>query len=501
MKKISNVLRNSILLYFRMVIGLLVSLYISRVSLDILGVDSFGLYTIIASFVIVGGVIVNVATTSMQRHLSESIGVEVNKSLSYKSNRVLNACVIVNSMLGLLSISLILLFGTVYINSFLNQDIVAVNVVWNVFYVSIATFFVSFITSPYLTLLISYEDARYYSLIMMLEVLTKLVFILCMYMTHAQNILVYSIAVFISMIITRLSLICIVKLRYKNTKLSFHYDWETVKPILSFTGWNLWGGIASVMSLQGVSFLINAFFDLQVNAARAISLQIFSAVTQLVNSIQLAIAPQLVKSNDQKDGYFSDLFILSGKITVYLSFIVSFILFENTQKLLDLWLGDYPVITVIFLKFTYIEVMLISLSYPILSVVQADGNIKRYQLVVGGFMILNIPIMYLMVSLKGNYEYIYIVSILISALSLTYRLIYAKKIIGSVVDEYLKSVIGKGILVLFLSLSASQMIRFEALLLNMFTNGTIFTILFFLIMLSSKEKGVILSRIKVLRVK
>ncbi|MFA0526381.1 hypothetical protein AB4517_22815, partial [Vibrio sp. 10N.222.52.C3] len=148
-----------------MVVGLLVSLYISRVSLDILGVDSFGLYTIIASFVIVGGVIVNVATTSMQRHLSESIGVDVNKSLSSESNRVLNACVIVNSILGLLSILFILLFGVIYINSFLNQDIVAVNVVWNVFYVSIATFFISFVTSPYLTLLISYEDARYYSLI------------------------------------------------------------------------------------------------------------------------------------------------------------------------------------------------------------------------------------------------------------------------------------------------------------------------------------------------
>lgn len=484
-----------------MVVGLLVSLYISRVSLDILGVDSFGLYTIIASFVIVGGVIVSVTTTSMQRHLSESIGIEVNKSLSSKSNRVLNACVVVNSMLGLLSISFILLFGTVYISSFLNQDIVVINVVWNVFYVSIATFFVSFITSPYLTLLISYEDARYYSLIMMLEILTKLIFILCMYMTHAQNILVYSIAVFMSVLITRLSLICIVKLRYKNTKLSFHCDWETVKPILSFTGWNLWGGIASVMSLQGVSFLINAFFDLQANAARAISLQIFSAVTQLVNSIQLAIAPQLVKSKDQKDGYFSGLFILSGKITVYLSFIISLILFENTQKFLDLWLGSYPAITVIFLKFTYIEVMLISLSYPILSVVQADGNIKRYQLVVGGLMILNIPIMYLMVSLTGNYEYIYIVSILISVLSLAYRLIYAKKIIGSVVDEYFKSVMGKGILVLVLSLSAAQVIKFEALILNIFANGTIFTILFYLIMLSSKERGIVLSRIKVLRVK
>ncbi|MFA0526330.1 hypothetical protein AB4517_22540, partial [Vibrio sp. 10N.222.52.C3] len=241
------------------------------------------------------------------------------------------------------------------------------------------------------------------------------------------------------------------------------------------------------MSLQGVSFLINAFFDLQVNAARAISLQIFSAVTQLVNSIQIAIAPQLVKSNDQKDGYFSELFILSGKITVYISFIISFVLFENTQKLLDLWLGSYPEITIIFLKFTYIEVMLISLGYPILSVVQADGNIKRYQLVVGGLMILNIPIMYIMVSLKGNYEYIYIVSILMSVLSLSYRLIYAKKIIGCVADEYFKTVIGKGILVLVSSLSAAQVIKFEALLLNIFSNGTIFTILFYLIMLSSKE--------------
>ncbi|RLZ15600.1 hypothetical protein EA137_19285, partial [Proteus mirabilis] len=255
-----------------------------------------------------------------------------------------------------------------------------------------------------------------------------------------------------SILITRLILFLIIKNRYKNIQLTLTYDWSIIKPILSFTGWNLWGGVASVMSLQGVTFLINIFFGLSINAARAISLQIYSAVTQLVNSVQIAIAPQLVKSNNKEESYFSQLFILSGKITIYLAFLISLILYENTENLLDLWLDSYPPITIIFLKFTYIEIILTSLGYPILSVVQANGNIKKYQLVIGSLMILNIPLIYITVSLYETYIYIYIVSIIISSISLLYRLVYAKKIIGSIVNEYLFSVVIKGLFVLFLSL-------------------------------------------------
>ncbi|ODQ08250.1 MULTISPECIES: MATE family efflux transporter [Enterobacterales] len=501
MKKFSNVLKNSVLLYFRMVIGLLVSLYISRISLDILGVDTFGLYTIIASFVIVGGVLVNVATVSMQRHLSESIGETLSRTLSTESKNVLNACIIVNTMLGVLSILLIILFGTIYINLYLNQDIININIIWYVFYVSIATFLVSFITSPYLTLLISFEDAKYYALIMILEIISKLIFILSLYLTGSKSILDYTIAIFISILITRLILFLIIKNRYKNIQLTLTYDWSIIKPILSFTGWNLWGGVASVMSLQGVTFLINIFFGLSINAARAISLQIYSAVTQLVNSVQIAIAPQLVKSNNKEESYFSQLFILSGKITIYLAFLISLILYENTENLLDLWLDSYPPITIIFLKFTYIEIILTSLGYPILSVVQANGNIKKYQLVIGSLMILNIPLIYITVSLYETYIYIYIVSIIISSISLLYRLVYAKKIIGSIVNEYLFSVVIKGLFVLFLSLILTNLIYCNTIILNILINGIIFSILFFFIILSNEEKKSILSQInKLLRV-
>ncbi|EPJ3899493.1 hypothetical protein [Proteus mirabilis] len=501
MKKFSNVLKNSVLLYFRMVIGLLVSLYISRISLDILGVDTFGLYTIIASFVIVGGVLVNVATVSMQRHLSESIGETLSRTLSTESKNVLNACIIVNTMLGVLSILLIIFFGTIYINLYLNQDIININIIWYVFYVSIATFLVSFITSPYLTLLISFEDAKYYALIMILEIISKLIFILSLYLTGSKSILDYTIAIFISILITRLILFLIIKNRYKNIQLTLTYDWSIIKPILSFTGWNLWGGVASVMSLQGVTFLINIFFGLSINAARAISLQIYSAVTQLVNSVQIAIAPQLVKSNNKEESYFSQLFILSGKITIYLAFLISLILYENTENLLDLWLDSYPPITIIFLKFTYIEIILTSLGYPILSVVQANGNIKKYQLVIGSLMILNIPLIYITVSLYETYIYIYIVSIIISSISLLYRLVYAKKIIGSIVNEYLFSVVIKGLFVLFLSLILTNLIYCNTIILNILINGIIFSILFFFIILSNEEKKSILSQInKLLRV-
>ncbi|WP_109419644.1 hypothetical protein [Proteus terrae] len=495
MKRFSNVLKNSVLLYFRMVIGLLVSLYISRVSLDILGVDTFGLYTIIASFVIVGGVLVNVATVSMQRHLSEKIGENFSRTLSTESKNVLDACVIVNTILGIFSILLIILFGTVYINLYLNQDIVNTSIIWYVFYVSIATFLISFITSPYLTLLISFEDAKYYALIMILEIISKLISILCLYLTGSKSILDYTIAIFVSILITRLILFLIVKNRYKNIPLTLTYDWNIIKPILSFTGWNLWGGIASVMSLQGVTFLINIFFGLSVNAARAISLQIYSAVTQLVNSIQIAIAPQLVKSNGKENNYFSQLFILSGKITIYLAFLISLILYENTESLLDLWLENYPPVTIIFLKFTYIEIILTSLGYPVLSAVQANGNIKKYQLVVGGLMILNIPFIYISISLYETYISIYIVSIIISSISLLYRLIYARKIIGSIVNEYLFSVVIKGILVLLLSLILTNIIYCNIIILNILINGIVFSTLFFLIILSNEERKSILSQI------
>jgi O-antigen/teichoic acid export membrane protein len=501
MKKTNRVLKNSMLLYFRMVVGLLVSLYVSRVSLDILGVDTFGLYTIIASFVIVGGVLVNVATVSMQRHLCESIGNTFCRTLNFESRSVLSACVIVNALLGISSILIIFLFGSIYLDSFLNQNIVHIDIVWKVFYVSLATFFMSFVTSPYLTVLISFEDTKYYALIMMLEIVSKLISIFFMYLFGTQSILDYTIAIFISVFVTRCILFLIVRSRYENVRLILTFDWSRIKPILVFTGWNLWGGVASVISLQGVTFLINSFFDLQTNTARAISLQIYSAITQLVNSIQLAIAPQLVKSNGQDDSYFSDLFILSGKITVYLAFLISFVLYENTETLLSIWLDDYPSVTVMFLNFTYIEVIIISLSYPILSIVQANGNIKKYQVAVGGLMLLNVPLMYFAISLYESYEYIYIVSIFISVVSLIYRLIYAKFIFGEIVNEYIFTVVFKGILVLVLSFSLTNFIYSESLLLNVFINSTLFSIIFFLIMLSREEKRHILARIsKLLRV-
>lgn len=422
MQPANKVIFNTIILYAKILICMLISLWTIPIVLRALGASDYGLYNLIAGVVSMLSFINGAMTVSTQRYLSVTLGTHDTNDF----NKVYNVSIILHITIGIAIIILFEIAGIFLFNGFLNYPAERHHVALWLYQLLIVGIFFTIISVPYDSVLNAYENMLTFSIISILEALLRLGLAFSLFIVPFDLLWWYGCGISIIAIIIYAMKQIYVQLRYKDLQINFarFFNYELYRKMFGFAGWNTFGALAGVGRIQGIALILNVFFGTIINAAYGIANQVNGVLNYFSATIQKSINPQLMLSEGQKDR--QRMIKISYYSSKYSSLLISMLaipLIIEAPYILRIWLGEVPAYTVVFVRLVLIMSIINQFSAGIMSALQAVGDIKVYQLCVGTIILLNLPIAYF--ALKWGYQpYVVLISaIIIDIIALCVRLI------------------------------------------------------------------------------
>lgn len=443
-----RIAKNTLLLYFRMLFMMVVSLYTSRVVLNALGVEDFGIYNV------VGGVVAmfSMLSGSLSAAITRFITYELGTGNKEKLKKIFSSAVTIQLGLALLVILLAEAIGVWFLNAKMNipaDRMIAAN--W-VFQFSIVTFAVNLISVPYNASIIAHERMSAFAYISILEASGKLAIAFLIMVSPIDRLIFYAILMCAVALIVRFTYGAYCKRHFEECTYHFRFDKELLKRMFSFAGWNFIGATSAVLRDQGGNIVINLFSGPTVNAARGIASQVNNAINGFVMNFMTALNPQITKSYAAGNlEYMITLIYQGARLSFYMLLLLSLPVLVNTHYILSLWLKVVPDHTVLFVQLVLLFAMSESISHPLVTAMLATGKIRNYQLAVGGLQLLNLPLSYIFLRIGMFPEIVIVIAIVISQCCLVTRLLMLHKIIRLSVRTYLKKVYANILLVTIIS--------------------------------------------------
>lgn len=432
-----RIAKNTLLLYFRMLLIMAVTLYTSRVVLATLGVEDFGIYNVI------GGVVAmfSVISGSLSSAISRFITYELGRGNKERLKVIFSSSVVIQVCLALLICILAELGGVWFLNNKMNIPMERMDAANWVLQCSIVTFMINLISVPYNAAIIAHERMKAFAYVSILEAILKLAVVFVLYLSSFDKLATYAVLLVAVAIIIRLIYGYYCKKHFEECKFHFVYDKSVLKDIGGFAGWNFIGSASGILRDQGGNIVINLFCGPAVNAARGIATQVQNAVYGFASNFMTALNPQITKNYaiGNRD-YLMFLLYQGSRFSFYLLLLLSLPILLNTHYVLTLWLTTVPEHTVNFVRLVLIFSLSESISQPLITVQNATGRIRNYQIVVGGLQMLNLPISYLLLRLGYAPEYVLIVAVLISQGCLMARLYMLRFSIGLSARKFIKDV-------------------------------------------------------------
>ena len=432
-----RIARNTLLLYFRMLFLMIISLYTSRIVLNALGVEDFGIYNV------AGGVVAmfSILSGSLSAAISRFITYELGKNNILKLKVIFSSAITIQIGLGIVIVFFAETIGIWFLNTQMNipiERMVAAN--W-VLQFSIITFIINLISVPYNAVIIAHEKMSAFAYISIFEAIGKLLIAYLITISPIDKLIFYAILMCVVAIAIRLLYGYYCKRHFDECRFHFIWNKQIFQQIFSFAVWNFIGASSAVLRDHGGNIIINLFCGPTVNAARGIAFQVNNAIQGFVSNFMTALNPQITKSYAVKNyTYMMTLIFQGARLSFYMLLLLSLPIIINTHYLLTLWLNTVPEHTVLFVRLVLIFAMSESISGPLITAMLATGNIRNYQIIVGGLQMLNLPISYILLSLGAIPETVLIVAVLISQCCLMARLYMLKKMIKLKIKDYLKKV-------------------------------------------------------------
>lgn len=425
-----------------MFVTMLVGLYTSRIVLQTLGIEDFGIYNIVGGVVVLFTFINSAMTISTQRYLSYELG----KSDGDMST-IYSLCFNIHISIAVVLFIFAETIGLWFVNQ-LNIPIhrmVAAN--W-VYQFSVLSCLAGIIRVPDNASIIAYERMSFFGYMGILEALMKLLIIYVLLVVSIDKLILYSILTFFVTMLLNVFYWFYRKYYLSSIKRISITDKAKYKELLSFSGWTMFGSIANVGLQQGINIIINLFYGVTFNAAVGIANQVNSHVTTFVQGFQQALNPQLTKSESEgdKDRQFS-LICSSAKFSFFIMLLVAFPIMINLEYILTLWLGKYPSYTIPICRLIIIAALIGSFSNPLWVTIFATGKIKAYQALTGTLLLLNVPIAYIGGCFGMNPVMMYVIRIVIDAICLIVRLIFLRRLISFDVMTFIRKVLIQALLV------------------------------------------------------
>ena len=391
-EKNKKIRQNVIALFFRMFVTLIISFYSVRLLLGILGVESFGVYTIVAGFVSSLSFLSQSMSISVQRFYSFALGKKNQQQLK----NIFGLSFIIFLMIAVFT----LILGETIGYWFVSTKIVIPKETYNqaiwLYHFSLFSFVFLIFRIPYMAILMAYEDMKTFAALNILENSLKLLAVIILPFLAEDLLYHYGVLLLIISITTLFIYVYITKQKFKIAKFHLFYEKKLFNEMLSFSGWSFFGVLAGLVNNQGNNILLNIFFGPIVNAAREVAFQVQNAVISFSNSIYIAFKPQLIKSYAERNNeYLMSLFYLSNKAIFFINTLICVPIMINTKTLLNLWLGEVTKDMVVFSQLSLIYIFIFALNNPITTIIQATGNIKKYFVYTETFIMLSLPLTYL----------------------------------------------------------------------------------------------------------
>lgn len=447
----NNIAKNTAFLYLRMFFILGVTLYTSRIILEQLGVSDYGIYSLVGGIVAMLGFFRGAMTNATRRYLSFDLG----KGDFVKLRKTFSATLTIHLVIALAVFILAESLGLWYLKNkmvFPENRLVAVHFVYQF---SVLTFLVTIVQVPYDALIQAREKMKIYALVSIVEAILKLLIVYLLIYFGNDKLITFSVLTFIVAVIIRLIYQIYCRKEFEESKYHFDFDKNYFIELLSYSGWNLFGSLAVVARGQGSNIILNLFYGTNINAAYGIGTQVQTAVQLFVNNFQIAVNPQIIKTYAQGDFKQNHKLILqSSKLSFFLLFIIICPIWFNTKYILELWLKNIPDYTPAFVQLILVYILIDTISAPLMVGAQATGKIKWYQIVVGILLFLNLPISYVLLK-RPNAEpnIVFELMIVISFITLLFRILFLKYMIRLNVFDFSKKVIFPILLVSALSIS------------------------------------------------
>ena len=434
-----RIARNNLLLYFRMLLTMTVSLYTSRIVLNILGVEDFGVYNVVGGVVAMLGFVTGSLSAASSRYITYALG-EGNLNNLKKTFANIQA---IHLIFALILIFLAETIGLWFLNNYIQIPIGRENAVFWVFQFSIITTSLSLISVPYNASIIAHEKMSAFAYISILDVTLKLLIVFLLQVINFDKLILYAAFLCSVQVIIQITYIFYCKQHFQETLVYPKIDKSQFREIVIFAGWTMNGNLALMGFTQGLNILLNIFFGPAVNAARGIAVQVESVVRHFCSSFQMALNPQLTKSFAQKDiPQMHKLLNASSKFSFFLILFISLPACLEAKLVLQWWLGIVPEYTIIFLRLILCSCLLGALSNPIIISVHATGNLKRFQLIEGSMLLSIVPIAYIGLKFFDfPPEYVFIVHISIEIITQYARLHIVLPMIGMELKSYIKEVV------------------------------------------------------------
>lgn len=439
-----RIAKNTLALYFRMILTMIVSLFTVRIVLNTLGVVDYGIFNVVAGIVSMFSFLSGTMASASQRFFSFEIG----KNNPKKLKGTFSAMVIIYAAIGL-----VIILGTETIGLwFLNYKMVIppdrlIAARW-VYHFSILSFVMSIITIPYQAVIIARERMKAYAYISIIEVLLKLLIVYLLLIFSFDKLKLYALLMFSATVIVTFIYRTYCKNKFQEAKFNILIDKQMFLEILSYSGWNIIGSVSVALRDQGVNILLNLFFNPVVNAARGIAFQINAVLLNFTNNFYTAVRPQITKSYASGDlKYMRELVFQSSKFAFYLMMFLSIPLLLETEYILTLWLKNLPQDVIIFSQLVIINSLVEVMNLPLVSAIQATGQMKLYQTTVSVILLLNLPVSFVFLKMGFPPEITMIISIIISLISFIPRLIICQKTTQIPAILYFKNVFLKNLTV------------------------------------------------------
>ena len=418
-----RIFKNTIVLYARMIVIMLITLYSSRIILKALGIDDYGLYNVVGGVVLMISFLKTSLTSATQRFLSYEMG----KNAENRLKKVFSICLSTHILISAIILILAETIGLWFLNTYIqipNGRELAAN--W-VFQFSVFSLVFSVITVPYHACTISHERMSFFAFVSILDAVLKLAIAFALFLTSTDRLILYGGLMMLTNVIVLILYWMYDKKSFSETRYELFWDKRLFKEIFSFSGWTIWGQLAVVGSAQGKNILVNIFYSVSANAAMGVAHQVNSALVSLTSNFQTAFQPQLTKSYAAGDfEYMNSLICNASKVSYFLLFIVSLPFMLNINWVLSIWLTEVPEYSGTFCVLYIIASILNALATPLWISIFATGKIRNYQIALSIAYFTELSVIYVLFSLGFPPTTAMVVKVFLNAFMVILRLVYTK---------------------------------------------------------------------------
>ncbi len=392
-------MKNTMMLYLRMILVIVIGLFTGREVLRILGVVDYGIYNVVGGIVTLLAFMYGSLGASTARFLTYEIG----RQNEAKLRDTFTAALTVH--LGL-AIILVIIFETVGLWFVLHKLTIPVDRMHAaivVYHISVFTCFLQITQIPYNSVIIAHERMDVFAYIGMAEAVAKLLIVYVLIYSTADRLILYAVLYMLVSLATMSFYHWYCVSRFKECVLQFKIVKEVSIKMLSFASWDLYGNLSVSVRGQGINILQNMFFGPVVNAASAVSNQVMNGIMGFANNFLTAVNPQIVKLHAKGDmERFKNLICNSSKFCTLLLFLISFPVFLESQFILNLWLVDVPDYSSIFCQLTIVNNWVSIMFRPVIYGIYATGNVKRVSFINGTVYLLVLPLSYIFLKNGGT---------------------------------------------------------------------------------------------------